>query len=289
MKILYVTNYLDIAKASGGFINDYQNDLLFYGLRELFGDDVVDSTQIPTLYKEYEGKIDTKHLWGGMTAFWLIGDNNIDRTDIEQKIKDQYYDYIIYGAIKRCKDYYDLVSKVYPNNKVILIDGNDESELDPLYTKHLYFKRELVENHPNLLPITFAFPTNKLALPNKNKTQDYGTVIPGQPETYIFKTEQSYYEDYQKSYYGVTMKKAGWDAMRHYEILGNYCMPYFMGLEDCPKDTLANFPKELLLEARNLANNFDESNFFNILDQVYEHTKQHLTTKALAEYLISKI
>lgn len=289
MKILYVTNYLDIAKASGGFINDYQNDLLFYGLRELFGDDVVDSTQIPTLYKENEGKIDTKHLWGGMTSFWLIGENNIDRTDIEQKIKDRYYDYIIYGAIKRCKDYWFLVSNYYPPHRIILVDGNDESELDSSYTKHLYFKRELADNHSNLLPITFAFPTDKLTQPSKNKTQEYGTVIPGQPETYIFKTEQSYYEDYQKSYYGVTMKKAGWDCMRHYEILGNYCMPYFIGLEDCPKDTLANFPKELLLEARNLANNFDESNFFSILDQVYEHTKQYLTTKALAEYLISKI
>jgi hypothetical protein len=289
MKILYVTNYLDIAKASGGFINDYQNDLLFYGLRELFGDDVVDSTQIPTLYKENEGKIPQQHLWGGMTSFWLIGENNIDRTDIEQKIKDRYYDYIIYGAIKRCKDYWFLVSNYYPSNRIILIDGNDESELDSSYTKHLYFKRELADTHSNLLPITFAFPTDKLAQPNKNKTQDYGTVIPGQLETYIFKTEQSYYEDYQKSYYGVTMKKAGWDCMRHYEILGNYCMPYFMGLEDCPKDTLANFPKELLMEARNLAENFDESNFFSILDQVYEHTKQYLTTKALAEYLISKI
>lgn len=289
MKILYVTNYLDIAKASGGFVNDYQNDLLFYGLRELFGDDVVDSTQIPTLYKENEGKIPQQHLWGGMTSFWLIGENNIDRTDIEQKIKDRYYDYIIYGAIKRCKDYWFLVSNYYPPNRIILVDGNDESELDSFHTKHLYFKRELADNHPNLLPITFAFPTDKLAQPNKNKTQEYGTVIPGQPETYIFKTEQSYYEDYQKSYYGVTMKKAGWDCMRHYEILGNYCMPYFMGLEECPKDTLANFPKELLLEARNLANNFDEDNFFRILDQVYEHTKQYLTTKALAEYLISKI
>ena len=289
MKILYVTNYLDIAKASGGFVNDYQNDLLFYGLRELFGDDVVDSTQIPTLYKEYEGKIDTKHLWGGMTSFWLIGENNIDRTDIEQKIKDRYYDYIIYGAVKRCKDYWFLVSNYYPPHRVILVDGNDESELDSSYTKHLYFKRELADTHSNLLPITFAFPTSKLAQPNKNKTQDYGTVIPGQPETYIFKTEQSYYEDYQKSYYGVTMKKAGWDCMRHYEILGNYCMPYFIGLENCPKDTLVNFPKELLLEARNLTVNFDESNFFTILDQIYDHTKKHLTTKALAEYLISKI
>ena len=289
MKILYITNHIDIARASGGFINDYQNDLVFYGLRELFGDDVVDSTPIISLYKEYEGKINLQNLWGGMTAFWLIGDNNIDRTNIEEKIKDQYYDLIIYGAIKRCKNYYDLVSKYYPANKVILIDGNDETELDPLYNKHLYFKRELIEDHKNLLPITFGIPTDKLAIPNLNKTQDYATCIPGQPETYIFKSEQPYYEDYQKSYYGVTMKKAGWDCMRHYEILGNYCIPYFVGLEDCPKNTLANLPKELFLEAKDLTENFEEQKYFSILNELFDYTKNNLTTKNLANYILSKI
>jgi hypothetical protein len=289
MKILYVTNHMDILRASGGFVNDYQNDLVFYGLREMFGDDVVDSTQILSLYKEHEGRIHPQHLWGGMTAFWLIGENNIDRTNIEEKIKDKYYDLVIYGAIKRCKNYYDLVSQVYPADKIILIDGNDESELDPLYHKHLYFKRELTENHPNLLPITFAIPTCKLAQPNANKTQEFATCIPGQPETYIFKDEKPYYEDYQRSYYGVTMKKAGWDAMRHYEILGNYCMPYFIGLEECPDGTLANLPKELLLEARELANNFEEQKYFSILNEVFDYTKKNLTTKSVANYIISKL
>jgi hypothetical protein len=289
MKILYITNHLEIAKASGGFINDYQNDLVFYGLRELFGDDVVDSTQIISLYKEYEGKIPQQNLWGGMTTFWLIRDNNIDRTNIEEKIKDRYYDLIIYGAIKRCKNYYDLVSQYYPANKVILIDGNDESDLDPLYHKHLYFKRELIEDHKNLLPITFGIPTDKLATTTVLKTQEYATCIPGQPETYIFKSEQPYYEDYQKSYYGVTMKKAGWDCMRHYEILGNNCIPYFVGLEDCPKNTLANLPKELLLEAKDLARNFDEQKYFLILNELFDYTKNNLTTKNLANYILSKI
>ena len=289
MKILYVTNHISIANASGGFISDYQNDLVFYGLRELYGDNVVDSTQIVSLYKEYENRIPKQHLWGGMTTFWLIGDNNIDRTNIEQKIKDQFYDLIIYGSIKRCKDYYDIVSNHYPADKIILIDGNDESELDPLYKKHLYFKRELVNEHPNLKPITFAIPTPKLSQPNKNKTQEYATCIPGQPETYVFKEEQSYYEDYQKSYYGVTMKKAGWDCMRHYEILGNYCMPYFIDLEDCPKDTLSSFPKELLLEAKKLASNFNQEKYYILLDKVFKHTKQHLTTKSLAKYILSHV
>jgi hypothetical protein len=250
---------------------------------------VVDSTQIVSLYKEYEGRINQRNLWGGMTAFWLIGQNNIDRTNIEAKIKDKFYDLVIYGAIRRCTNYYDLVSSVYPANKIIVVDGNDQPDLDPIYNKHLYFKRELQDSHPNLLPITFAFPSTKLATPTRNKEKEYATCIPGQKETYVFTDEKSYYEDYQRSYYGATMKKAGWDCMRHYEIMGNYCIPWFIDLEKCPKDTLVAFPKELILEAKELVNKFDETQYYAILDAIFNHTKKHLTTKSLAEYVLSKV
>lgn len=289
MKILYVTDHRQIAIASGGFISDYLNDLTFFGLKELFGDDVVDSTPIISLYKEYKDQIHPMYLWGGMTSFWLLDKNTSDRSDIKEKIQDKYYDLIIYGAIKRCRDYYDLVSKVYPDNKVILLDGNDDSEVDQLYQKHLYFKRELRHDHKNLLPITFSYPTHYLAKPNKNKTQQYGTVIPGRKETYVFDNEKDYFEDYQKSYYGVTSKKAGWDCMRHYEIMGNYCLPYFPDMKDCPKNTLFNFPKELIIEGTELASNFDINEYYRILDSIYDYTKNNLTTKAIAQYIIDKV
>ena len=289
MKILYVTDHRQIAIASGGFISDYLNDLTFFGLKELFGDDVVDSTPIISLYKEYKDQIHPMYLWGGMTSFWLLDKNTADRSDIKEKIQDKYYDLIIYGAIKRCRDYYDLVSKVYPDNKVILLDGNDDSEVDQLYQKHLYFKRELRQDHKNLLPITFSYPTHYLAKPNKNKTQQYGTVIPGRKETYVFDNEKDYFEDYQKSYYGVTSKKAGWDCMRHYEIMGNYCLPYFPDMKDCPKNTLFNFPKELIIEGTELASNFDIDEYYRILDSIYDYTKNNLTTKAIAQYIIDKV
>lgn len=289
MNILYITNYIDISKASGGFINDYQNDLLFFGLRELFGDKVVDSTPILSLYKENKGKIDNRHIWGGMTSLWLIGENKIDRSDIEYKIKNKFFDIIIYGAIKRCKNYYNLVSSVYPANKIILIDGNDEPEVDPLYHKHLYFKRELQYSHPNLLPISFGFPTTKIVNLSKNKTKMYATCVPGLKNTYIFKDENSYYEDYQCSFYGITMKKAGWDCMRHYEIMGNYCIPWFIDLDKCPKNTLIQFPKELLLEAKYLTRSFSEDRYYLILNEIFTYFKNNLTTKKVAEYVMSKI
>jgi hypothetical protein len=287
MKILYITNHLQILQQSGGFLNDYLNDLLFYGFTELDEVEVIDSTSIIHLYKENELKIPNQNLWGkGFSSTYLIDKDTVDRTNIEEKIKDKYFDLIIYGAVKRCLDHYDLVSSIYPSNKIILIDGDDFIEVSPLSTKHPYFKRELIDN--KMIPIHFAIPESKITQIKLDKTQDYGSIIPGQGG-YKFDIEQDYYNDYNKSYFGVTMKKAGWDCMRHYEILANNCIPYFTDIHECPQNTLTNLPKELLLEARELANNFNESKYFSILDELFGYTKKHLTTKELAKYVLEKI
>lgn len=294
MKILYVTNWQSIAKASGGYINDYLNDTIFYGLYELqqegIIEEVVDSTPIISLYKSYQEQIPTQNLWGGMTTFWLIENDNTNRNNIEEKIKNKYFDYIIYGAIRRCQDYYDLVKQYYPDNKIICIDGNDESDIDTNFcTKHLYFKRELIWVHPLLKPISFSIPTSKLYNGEVSKIQLWGTVIPGKSETYIFKNEDDYYKDYQKSFYGVTTKKAGWDCMRHYEILANKCIPYFPDLDKCHELTLFNFPKNYLIDiSKNISDiNLDEYN--KHLDYLINYTKNNLTTRNVAKYLIDEI
>lgn len=287
MRILYITNHNQILQQSGGYLNDYLNDLLFYGFTELDDIEVVDSTPIIHLYKENEIKIPNNYLWGkGFSSTYLIDKDTVDRTDIEEKIKDKYFDLIIYGAVKRCLDYYDLVSSIYPSNKIILIDGDDFTGASPLSIKHPYFKRELLDN--KMIPIHFAIPECKITKIKLEKTQEYGSIIPGQGG-YKFDIEQEYYNDYNKSYYGVTMKKAGWDCMRHYEILANHCIPYFTDLHECPKNTLTSLPKELLLDARELANNFDNQKYFNILNELFDYAKSHLTTKELAKYVLKKI
>jgi hypothetical protein len=287
MKILYITNYNSISRISGGYINDYLNDLLFYGLNELKEIEVIDSTPIIHLYKENQIKIPTQYLWGkGFTSTFLIDEDNKDRSEIEIKIKNKYFDLIIYGSINRCLDYYDLVSSVYPDNKIFLIDGDDSISIHPLSTKHPYFKRELTTDQ--YIPIHFAIPECKIANNKVDKIQEYGKIIPGQIG-YIFDNEYEYYGDYNKSYFGVTMKKAGWDCMRHYEILANNCIPYFIDLENCPKYTLTNLPKEILIEARELANNFEEQKYFSILNELFEYTKNNLTTKHLAKYILNYV
>jgi len=287
MKILYITNHLNILRQSEGFLNDYLNDLLFYGLTEIKEIEVVDSTPIIHLYKENQNKIPIQYLWGkGFTSTFLIDNDEVDRTNIEEKIKDKYFDLIIYGAVNRCLDYYELVSKIYPKEKIFLIDGDDSTDTHPLNNKHPYFKRELLNN--KMIPIHFAIPEYKISTHKLDKTQDYGKIIPGQGG-YIFNDEQEYYNDYNKSYFGVTMKKAGWDCMRHYEILGNNCIPYFVDLENCPKNTLTNLPKELLIEARELIENFNENKYFDILNELFIFTKNNLTTEKLAKHVLNYV
>ena len=183
---------------------------------------------------------------------------------------------------------------------IILLDGNDDTQLLDLADQgYLYFKRELSDysNLPsNIKPITFSYPEEKIGRRNKNKTQKRGTVIPGDESTYIFRgtgfsldMEKRYYKDYNKSYFGLTEKKAGWDCMRHYEIMGNYCLPYFPDLAFCPKNALYNYPKELILEGNKLMHSFNETKYYNLLEEMFKYFKKHLTTKAVAKELINRI
>ena len=71
--------------------------------------------------------------------------------------------------------------------------------------------------------------------------------------TYIYDNEEDYYAMYQNSKFALTSKKGGWDTLRHYEIMANGTIPIFVDIENCPKHTLWNFPKDLCKEANFLS------------------------------------
>ena len=64
--------------------------------------------------------------------------------------------------------------------------------------------------------------------------------------------EAEYFDDYSRSFFGFTRRKAGWDCMRHYEILAAGAIPYFANLSDVPANTMASFPKALVQEAMSM-------------------------------------
>lgn len=147
-------------------------------------------------------------------------------------------------------------------------------------------------------PIGFAIPEIKIVADIPEKTRDFAFIIPGDLKTYIYQKEEDYYKGYQESYFAVTKAKVGWDCLRHYEILCNGCIPYFVDLDQCPENCMTFLPKDLIKEAMNLEgvsylhidhSKFDKGKYKEILNKLLLHTRKYLTTKAMANYVLKKI
>jgi hypothetical protein len=298
MKILYVASNQKTAQFP--FLTDYQNDCLLIGLKELFGDDVVDVNKRFHLYSDYP-EADAKADYGsGFTITRYLESDNCDREDIHKKIKNNYFDLVIYGSIWRNQDYIDLVHEHYDKSKILYIDGEDSTNFNErLKDGALYFKRELnpdpSQNLGDLLrfvlPIQFAFPTKKFNKGMK-KERRVAHSDPRDRSTYVFKTEGEYYQDYQFSKYAVTTKKAGWDCLRHYEIMGNSCIPLFQDIQHAPRFTMMKLPKALLTKVMFFDKNdpkWLDKNYDYLLSEMQEHFEKYNTTVRLAEQVLNEV
>jgi hypothetical protein len=147
-------------------------------------------------------------------------------------------------------------------------------------------------------PISFSMPPEKIVEKIPEKTRIVAHIIPGNLSTYIYDSEDSYYQGYKESFFGITMKKGGWDCMRHYEILANGCIPYFVDLENIPENTMTHFPKDIIAETNKIfldimeKNTMDEAdiqkcNYY--IEKLLNYTRTHLTTTAMAKYILSKV
>ncbi len=243
MKILYI---------SGAAGPDYQCDMLFHGLRELLGAEVIDAQRLWYMYmSEVTPEVKRKLYGRGFTVYGRLEEPEVDRTDLQGKIRSKYFDLIVYGSAWRNLDCLSLVTEAYPPSRIAFVDGEDSQAVrSELLGLGRYFKRECTRDSRQCLPIHFAIPKSAVRTTVPVKTQAVATVIPGRTETYVFQDEAAYYEDYAVSMVAVTMKKAGWDCLRHYEILANGCVPHFIDLEHCPSHTMTNLPKRFLLKAR---------------------------------------
>ena len=325
MKILLIRS-----EGNQTHLNDFMSDLLLHGLRELYGSDVIDYPGCWYMYSDEISKreFNINKIWGkGFTINGTLKNfNSIDRSDIKKKIEEKYFDLIIYGSVRRSDQFIDDVIKY--NNKVIFIDGEDDNIIDERYTKSgLYFKRELLEDRNNIIPISFAVPKEKILKDiNENPSDLLAPLVPGRLSTYIYDDEKTYYSMYANSIFAITNKKLGWDCLRHYEILMNGCIPLFFNIEDCPKSILTTLPKERLLEIYssfnsvlqlyspfkiykkkflsikkifsfipNIFKNKNANTFLKKNEQILEikrellnYTHKKLTTEVLAKYVLNK-
>lgn len=288
MKILYM---------AGFELPDFQCDMVFHGFRSLFGEDCVDYNHAWIMYDEDKREYWTqrvpeqgKSYGGGFTLYGTLPRMTIDRTDIARKIETHYFDKIVYGSVHRNLHLLSLVMQHYDRKDIIFIDGEDQTHLRiELIGRGQYFKRELVDTPAKgLYPLNFAIPEQLIKTSVPEKTQDWGTIIPGEKSTYIFDNQHDYYTDYARSYFGLTTKKGGWDCLRHYEILMNGTIPYFPDLKNCPQHTMVRFPKDIVLTTNKFIEDqqFIVDQYYEMVNQLLDHTRQHLTTTSIAKYIL---
>ena len=290
MKILYLSEGAGV---------DYMCDCLFHGLRSLFGPDVVDANRLWYLYNSITPEQKAAQYGKGFTICGLIEEGNVDREDLLKKIQFRFYDLIVYGSVQRNADLlYDVIAH-YPRERVLFVDGEDQ----PLYLRELpkhglYFKRELHSPQEGVYPIQFGIPEEKVLGPLP-KTKMVSYIDPLNTKTYIYDKEEDYYKDYRESLFGRTMKKAGWDCLRHGEILACGCLPIFENLEHCPPTIMVELPKADLLVTKTLVDYYRHGGGIDIfskpcglelwsdlMERCTKVLKEKMTTKALAQQVV---
>jgi len=141
---------------------------------------------------------------------------------------------------------------------------------------------------------------DQICLPKK--TKDFSELIPGEKNTYKFgfESELDYRRLYSTAYFAITMKKAGWDCNRHYEIISSGTMPFFDQLNQAGNHTLSLLPKSILYQAQNIQGVnrlnmkidhqlFNINQYYLLLHRLLFYAKHRLTTVKIVEYILNII
>ena len=233
---------------------DYLQDQVVIGLRELYGDDAIEIPRKDILYRN--SATPKKELYGhGFSVWCTLEDTPIDRSRMIERAVAGEFDTIVFPSIWRNEvAFRELRAHGVldrPDIRVVFVDGEDHPRL---YRDALglgpYFKRELRRRLTvprGVHGIGFAIPKSKLRAEPLEKTRTFAThaqcleayklpeVREQCRERYAFDEESDYYDDIATSQYAFTMKKAGWECMRHYEIAASHTVPCFHRLNARPK------------------------------------------------------
>ena len=196
MKILFIAS---------GRGEDYLCDMLFHGLKTLFGSSIYESNDLWYMYENIT--IDQKKkLYGlGFTIYGLLPENlkNID-IEIDKRIQSRYYDIVVYGSIRRDQSYLSLVRQHYNPSEVAFVDGEDLTDIDlNILGLGSYFKRECISLVPNPLmphlkihPINIVIPEQHVLERVPPKARDWSLVTPTANKNYKHNDQLDYYQDY---------------------------------------------------------------------------------------------
>ena len=314
VRILFITtdennNLHAVDRAQG----DYFENLALIGLRELLGDNCVDYPRKKILYGDFSS-VPKSSLHG--QGFSLYHKPIKDISD-EARLASEF-DIMLYGTVMswNMKPLPELEAKC---KSIFYIDGND------LYgvaqnNKYIHyngeilignqmtpsFKGQIIAEDPDVYPIGTSIPESRiLSIDLSQKYQLFQNSYPRYAffETpdevnrkhHIYNNEEEYYSDLSRSWFGLTCKRGGWDAMRHCEIIAAgtlllyrdyhlkppYCAPVNL-------PTISYSSKSDLIEImdRLVVNNKPTTEYVDLLLAQRSWLTQTATTLARANYML---
>ena len=245
---------------------DYLADSLLHGLISL-GLEVVDYPRKQVLYAGHQVCSGAPQLGvrgHGFTLYGLLADRPVDRSFVIQRLEAGWFDLVVIGQVWRQWGQLLDLAPLLQQVPVVLLDGDDDTRLFhrsgtrvrrygwqrfPIRSGLcLYLKREWQgETSPyrrcRVVPASFSIPAEKIRsvdVASKKQRLASHCVDPevagacGLHTSYAFASEEAYYDDLAASRFAVTMKRGGWDCLRHYEIAAAGSLPCVRHLESKP-------------------------------------------------------
>jgi hypothetical protein len=284
---------------------DYVADGLFHGLRTLYGPSVVDYPKRQGMYAGAE----LSSLYGkGFGFYGMLEDIPIDR----EHVFDREWDLVVAAVIWRDWVWWERAWKAFGTSvRHAVVDGGDLLWAYPYgpawwrpwrwfvpraHRRATFFKREssavtsiLAGRRLPLVPIEIAYPAEKICADVPTKTKDFpahivdlevGEVL-GQrlahDRVHLFDREADYLQDLRASRFGITTKRAGWDALRHVEIAAAGAVPCFRNLERKP----AGCAPHGLVDGDNCVSYRNAEDLMRRLEKLGGDDVRHLAYRAL--------
>lgn len=259
MRILFLTDDRE----------DYLADSLFHGLHQLGDIECVDYPRKDILYNGYPDVPRSSIRGGGFTLYKLLNESDTitKRHQIWQQLETGLFDAVIISNIWRQWGLLLQWRSLLKQQSLILLDGDDDERHYPTSSSRhrmfgigtglksllqqpstRLFKREWTFRtrfNPNTVIVhetSFSIPEEKIVstipekytmfprhIVDKEVAQRIGAIT-----GYAFTHEDDYRQNLAESRFGITLRRGGWDCLRHYEIAAAGAIPCFRNLLQKP-------------------------------------------------------
>ena len=135
-------------------------------------------------------------------------------------------------------------------------------------------------------PISFSHPRSSAPDTASQRIRMFARTKP--TDSYSFKSEEDYLQEYESSYYAITHKKGGWDCFRHLEILNAGCIPFMPDASSIPRYSMVHYPKDQLQKIAACGPSCNPSTNRATSEELNRHFVKHLTSQAMTKYVLER-